>query len=76
MILTLSGWRFARSDENIPGDNVTSDPHHSDFTHLRQIYFQVDAEYKGRFTVPVLYDYKQNKIVNNEVFGLTLSKNT
>jgi glutathionyl-hydroquinone reductase len=30
------------------------------------IYFSVDPEYKGRFTVPTLYDKKQNKIVSNE----------
>jgi putative glutathione S-transferase len=33
---------------------------------LRDIYFQVDPEYKGRFTVPTLYDVKQGKIVSNE----------
>jgi putative glutathione S-transferase len=40
-------------------------------THLvlkteQDIYFQVDPEYKGRFTVPTLYDKKQGKIVSNE----------
>jgi putative glutathione S-transferase len=40
---------------------------HKDFTHLRQIYFDVDPEYKGRFTVPTLYDKKTKRIVNNEV---------
>lgn len=74
IILTLVGWRFATSDENVPGDNVTPDPHHPDFTHLRQIYFEVDPEYKGRFTVPTLYDYKQGKIVNNEVFSTRISQ--
>ncbi|KAI9844204.1 MAG: S-glutathionyl-(chloro)hydroquinone reductase [Thelocarpon superellum] len=60
------GWRFATADEKLPGDNVTPDPLHSDFTHLRQIYFKVDPEYKGRFTVPTLYDKKTGRIVNNE----------
>jgi len=32
----------------------------------QDIYFQVDPEYKGRFTVPTLYDKKQGKIVSNE----------
>ena len=62
----MLGWRFATSDEKLPGDNVTPDPIHSGFTHLRDIYFDVDPEYKGRFTVPTLYDIKQNKIVSNE----------
>ena len=65
--MSLEGWRFVNKDDNVPGDNVTPDPLHPDYTHLRQIYFQVDPEYKGRFTVPTLYDKKQKKIVSNEV---------
>lgn len=30
------------------------------------MYFEQDSEYKGRFTVPTLYDKKNKKIVNNE----------
>jgi putative glutathione S-transferase len=59
------GWRFATPDENdAPGANVTADPLGHKF--LRDIYFAVDPEYKGRFTVPTLYDVKQGKIVSNE----------
>lgn len=61
------GWRFAEPEEHLPGENVTPDPLHEGFTHLRDIYFSVDPEYKGRFTVPTLYDKKAHKIVNNEV---------
>ena len=61
------GWRFAKADETIPGANVTPDPLHKDVTHLRDIYFNVNPDYEGRFTVPTLYDGKQNKIVSNEV---------
>ena len=61
------GWRFATKDEkSLPGANVTPDPIHEGYTHLRDIYFQVDPEYKGRFTVPTLYDTKQKAIVSNE----------
>ncbi|KAL8972608.1 MAG: hypothetical protein Q9183_000466, partial [Haloplaca sp. 2 TL-2023] len=60
------GWRFAKPDEKVPGDHVTPDPHHNDFTHLRDIYFKVNPDYEGRFTVPTLYDIKQGKIVSNE----------
>ena len=60
------GWRFAATDEKLPGENVTPDPFHPDFTHLRQIYFENEPDYGGRFTVPTLYDKKQKKIVNNE----------
>jgi glutathionyl-hydroquinone reductase len=52
--------------EDVPGPNATPDPLHQDFTHLRQLYFASDADFKGRFTVPVLWDKKLNHIVNNE----------
>ena len=69
-VLTLpyaAGWRFATSEEKLPGANVTPDPLHKDFTHLRNIYFSINPEYQGRFTVPVLYDKKTKTIVSNEV---------
>ncbi|KAK2742903.1 S-glutathionyl-(chloro)hydroquinone reductase [Myotisia sp. PD_48] len=59
------GWRFATSDDNLPGENVTVDPLNN-HSHLRDIYFSVDPEYKGRFTVPTLYDKKTKQIVSNE----------
>jgi glutathionyl-hydroquinone reductase len=59
------GWRFALPDEGLPGDNVGPDTVNG-FTHLRQLYFAVDPEYKGRFTVPMLYDKKTKQIVSNE----------
>lgn len=61
-----AGWRFAEASEKVPAENVTSDPLHPEFTHLRQIYFDTDPEYKGRFTVPTLYDKKKRTIVSNE----------
>jgi putative glutathione S-transferase len=60
------GWRFATSSESLPGENVTPDPLHSSFTHLRDIYFAQNPDYEGRFTVPTLYDKKADKIVSNE----------
>ncbi|GAB7343298.1 hypothetical protein MBLNU457_1350t2 [Dothideomycetes sp. NU457] len=61
------GWRFATKDDNdAPGENVTGDPVHPEYTHLRQIYFENNKDYGGRFTVPTLYDKKQKRIVNNE----------
>lgn len=53
-------------DEDLPGDNVTPDPLHDKFSHLKDIYFDVEPNYSGRFTVPTLYDKKQQKIVSNE----------
>jgi len=61
-----SGWRFATEDEKLPGENVTPDPLHADAVHLRDIYFAVNPDYTGRFTVPLLYDKKNKTIVSNE----------
>ncbi|GJC96970.1 ubiquitin-activating enzyme e1 1 [Colletotrichum higginsianum] len=63
------GWRFVtEKDKDIPGDNVIPDPvpGHEDFRHLRDLYFESEPEYNGRFTVPVLYDTKGKTIVSNE----------
>ena len=42
------------------------DPIHEGFSHLRDIYFSVNKDYEGRFTVPTLWDKKTKTIVNNE----------
>ncbi|KAI1142128.1 glutathione S-transferase [Hypoxylon sp. FL0543] len=63
------GWRFAMpEDTDAEGENVIPDPvpGHEKYTHLRDLYFAVDPNYSGRFTVPVLFDKKTNTIVNNE----------
>ena len=41
-------------------------PGHEKNTHLRDLYFAVQPDYAGRFTVPVLFDKKLDTIVNNE----------
>ena len=54
-----NGWTF----EEAPG--VIADPiFNADYMH--QIYTNVEPDYSGRVTVPVLYDKKTNTIVNNE----------
>ncbi|KAI8628256.1 ubiquitin-activating enzyme E1 1 [Xylariaceae sp. FL1651] len=63
------GWRFATpEDTDAAGENVVPDPlpGHEKHTHLRDLYFGVEPEYSGRFTVPVLFDRKTETIVNNE----------
>lgn len=66
------GWRFVTSEEaragQVPGENVVPDPAegHEAFTHLRELYFESEKDYEGRFTVPVLYDKKARRIVSNE----------
>ncbi|RUS20548.1 hypothetical protein BC937DRAFT_94983 [Endogone sp. FLAS-F59071] len=65
------GWKFSPTNEvegAIP-DNING------AKYLKELYFKAangrtmfdsDPEYKGRFTVPVLWDKKLNTIVNNE----------
>lgn len=45
---------------------MTPDPHHSNFTHLQDLFLLQDPNYKGRYTTPTLYDIKSHQIVNNE----------
>lgn len=65
-MLIYIGWRFATPSEQIPGENTVPDPIHPDFTHIRQVYFEQNPDYEGRFTVPTLYDKKAKRIVSNE----------
>lgn len=58
-VLTEQGWAFG----GYPGSD--DDPlFGADYLH--QIYTRADPEYTGRATVPVLWDTKQNVMVNNE----------
>lgn len=64
------GWRFPTKEEvtgaaSAEMPNGTPD-HLYGFERLRQLYFKADPDYDGRFTVPVLWDKKQETIVNNE----------
>ncbi|XP_037043003.1 glutathione S-transferase omega-like 2 [Bradysia coprophila] len=57
-----NGWEFKDESEDpacIP-DTVNQ------FRYVKELYFQSDPEYSGRFTVPILYDTKTKQIVNNE----------
>ncbi len=56
------GWPFASVDQ-FPGADV--DPVYQS-QHVKDLYLRADPNFKGRFTVPVLWDKKQNTIVNNE----------
>lgn len=54
------GWRF---DETYP--NATPD-HLFNSRFMHQLYFRDDAAYAGKYSVPLLWDKKANRIVNNE----------
>ena len=57
------GWRFPATDDEYPGSTVDH-IFHSHFLH--DLYFKSNPEYKGKYSVPVLWDKKTNQIVNNE----------
>lgn len=54
-----NGWTF-EEEEGVIQDPVFQ------ANYMYQIYTHVEPDYSGRVTVPVLYDLKENKIVNNE----------
>lgn len=52
------GWAFR------DGDGYSHDPING-FKFLREAYLTTDPRYRGRFTVPVLWDKRNHRIVNN-----------
>lgn len=61
------GWKFPSDDNEYP--NATID-HLFGSEYLHQVYFKADPEYKGRYSVPVLWDKQTGTIVNNESIDL------
>ncbi|KAJ3163259.1 S-glutathionyl-(chloro)hydroquinone reductase [Geranomyces michiganensis] len=62
-LLQDKGWRFDYKGESTPGvipDSVNN------ALYLSEIYYKANPQYEGRFTVPVLWDKKEQTIVNNE----------
>lgn len=57
------GWVFPKDDNEYPGATVD---HLFGSKYLHEVYFKADKEYKGRYSVPVLWDKKLGTIVNNE----------
>lgn len=58
--LGKEGWKFTGQKSMTTLDTVNH------CTYLSEVYKMSDPSYKGRWTVPVLFDKIQNKIVNNE----------
>ncbi len=54
------GWTFATDDAGATGDTLY------DYDFAYQIYTHDNPKYSGRVTVPILWDKKQQCIVNNE----------
>lgn len=65
-----NGWRFPTQEEldSVPkGSNAVGTVDSvNNYSRLSQLYFDVQKDYPGRFTVPLLYDTKEKTIVNNE----------
>ena len=59
-ILTPDGWIFNGQDGTAEKDPLYG------FTYLKDLYFKADPEYNQRYTVPLLWDKKQNTAVSNE----------
>ncbi|KAL9583159.1 MAG: hypothetical protein Q9212_002864, partial [Teloschistes hypoglaucus] len=57
------GWRFPATDSEHPG-STPDHLYHSEF--LSQLYFKSDPGYKGKYTVPMLWDKETKQVVNNE----------
>ena len=68
-LMAENGWTFE------PGEGVIPDPV-INAKYMHEIYTHVDPNYSGRVTVPMLYDLKQNKIVNNESSEIMRMLNT
>ena len=54
------GWTFQQDKFGATGDTLYG------YDYVHQIYTRDNPEYSGRVTVPILWDKKQQRIVNNE----------
>lgn len=70
------GWRFPTEEEVASNEPSGTVDHLYGFLRLRELYFKAEPEYDGRFTVPVLWDKKEQTIVNNESSEIIRMLNT
>ncbi|KAL0563925.1 S-glutathionyl-(chloro)hydroquinone reductase [Marasmius crinis-equi] len=70
--MDTNGWPFGSANE-FPG--AEADPLY-DSKYVRDLYLLSNPEYTGRFTVPVLWDKKTRKVVNNESAEIVRILNT
>ncbi|MGB1091778.1 MAG: glutathione S-transferase family protein [Oceanobacter sp.] len=67
--LTDQGWRFGEFD------GADADPLHGS-TYMHELYTRADSSFTGRATVPVLWDKKTDRMVNNESADIVRMLNT
>lgn len=61
------GWRFPKTAEEYPAATID---HLFGSEYLHQVYFKADPNYKGRYSVPLLWDKSTDTAVNNESIDL------
>ena len=66
----VNGWRFTPEKQGCTKDTVNGK------TFLKEVYEMSHPNYTGRITVPVLFDKKTKKIVNNESLEIVRMLNT
>jgi putative glutathione S-transferase len=67
------GWKFATADD--PYEGATEDRLFGS-KYLHEVYFRDNKDYKGRYSVPVLWDKQTNQLVNNESLEILRNFNT
>ena len=67
------GWRFASSED--PYEGATGDKLFGS-KYLHEVYFKDKRDYEGRYSVPLLWDTKTNRIVGNESLEILRNFNT
>ncbi|KAK5123692.1 hypothetical protein LTR85_002328 [Meristemomyces frigidus] len=60
------GWRFNHADEEGEAYAGATEDKLFGSRFMHEVYFKADKEYKGRYSVPVLWDRQLGTIVNNE----------
>jgi putative glutathione S-transferase len=69
------GWRFNNAKDEPQYEGATEEPFYG-ARFLHELYFKADPGYKGKYSVPVLWDTKLETIVNNESHELLRDLNT
>jgi len=67
------GWKFPTADDIYEG---STEDHLFGSKYLHQVYLKDNKDYKGRYSVPVLWDKKTNRMVNNESLEIIRNFNT
>ncbi|EKD14560.1 glutathione transferase [Drepanopeziza brunnea f. sp. 'multigermtubi' MB_m1] len=67
------GWKFPTAED--PYEGATADQLFGS-EYLHEVYFKEKKDYEGRYSVPVVWDKKTNRLVNNESLEILRNWNT